>query len=58
MRHMQGWKKKLVEKKKVGQQKEIDRLREEKAAKEARWIGVPAWKRAIIEKKEAADKGL
>ena len=34
LRHMQGWKKKLVEKKKVGQQKEIDRLREEKAAKE------------------------
>ena len=55
---MQAWKAKLVDKKRQEKDKEIDRLREEKAAHEARWIGVPAWKRAIIEKKEAADKGL
>jgi hypothetical protein len=35
-------------------QARIDELRKEKEAKEARWIGVPAWKRKIIEEKERA----
>jgi epidermal growth factor receptor kinase substrate 8 len=52
------WKTKLVQKRKNANQKEIDELRAKKAAAEARWIGVPAWKRAIIEKKEAQLKGL
>lgn len=52
------WKTKLVQKRKMQNQKEIDALRAEKAAKEARWIGVPAWKRAIIEKKESQLAGL
>ncbi len=34
-------------------QSELARQRLEKELAEARWDGVPAWKRAIIEKKEA-----
>ncbi len=37
-------------------QAEIERLKAIEALKEARWIGVPAWKRKIIEEKEAADR--
>jgi epidermal growth factor receptor kinase substrate 8 len=48
------WKLKLLDKKKAGEQARIDDLRKEKEAKEARWIGVPAWKRKIIEEKERA----
>ncbi len=51
------WKQKVNEKKQAKQEAE-DKLRQaEEAAKEARWIGVPAWKRTIIEKKEAALNG-
>jgi epidermal growth factor receptor kinase substrate 8 len=52
------WKSKLVSKKKAQNQKEIDDLRAQKAAAEARWIGVPGWKRAIIEKKEEQLNGV
>lgn len=48
------WKQKVLAKKQAKTEAEIAMQRAEEAAKEARWIGVPAWKRAIIEKKEAA----
>ena len=47
----------MLEKKQAKVQAEEEKRRAEEAAKEARWIGVPAWKRAIIEKKEAALNG-
>ena len=51
-----AWKKALVEKKKAQEQARLDELRQEKMVKEARWIGVPAWKRKIIEEKERAGR--
>lgn len=51
---LQQWKLALLEKKKKQEQDRIDQLRKEKEAAEARWIGVPAWKRKIIEEKERA----
>ena len=53
---LQEWKKNLLIKKQKADDSELERLRQENAAKEARWIGVPAWKRLIIEKKEAASR--
>ena len=34
----------------------MQRLKAIETLKEARWIGVPAWKRKIIEEKEAAER--
>ena len=41
------WKAKLIAKKQAEAQAEIDRVKAAEAAKEARWIGVPAWKRKV-----------
>ncbi|EGD72942.1 hypothetical protein PTSG_04674 [Salpingoeca rosetta] len=48
------WKAKLLEKKAAKAQQEAEKAAMALAAQEARWEGVPAWKRAIIEKKERA----
>lgn len=47
----------MLEKKQAKVEAEEAMKRAEEAAREARWIGVPAWKRTIIEKKEAALNG-
>lgn len=54
MQPIAEWKSKVLEKKQAKVNAQEERRRAEEAAKEARWIGVPAWKRAIIEKKEEA----
>ena len=53
MQPMQEWKANIVKKKAAAKAAEEAARQAEIDAKEARWIGVPAWKRAIIEKKEA-----
>ena len=48
------WHHAIRERKEAKAQVELERQRQELAIREMRWEGVPAWKRAIIEKKEAA----
>jgi hypothetical protein len=40
---MAEWKQKLLDRRVAEKQAEIDKIRAIEAAKEARWIGVPAW---------------
>jgi len=48
------WRHAIKVKKEAKLQAELAQQRAQQALAEARWQGVPAWKRAIIEKKESA----
>ena len=47
------WKQKVVQKRLDAEYGKIVAAKAEVEAREARWVGVPAWKRAMMEKKEA-----
>lgn len=47
------WKRKILQRKLDAEFEKEQRAKQEVEAKEARWIGVPKWKRAMIERKEA-----
>ena len=49
-----SWKQKILQRKLDAEFAKELAVEEAEAAKEARWDGIPAWKRAIIEQKEAA----
>ncbi|EDQ85504.1 uncharacterized protein MONBRDRAFT_34215 [Monosiga brevicollis MX1] len=51
-----AWRAAIEQRKQEKIQKQLEEERQKRALAEKRWEGVPAWKRAIIEKKEAAEQ--
>jgi hypothetical protein len=49
-----AWKQKILQRKLDAAHAKVMEAAQAMQAKESRWVGVPAWKRAMIEKKEAA----